>query len=94
VVLDVSDKDAFRMYRLSAELEHRDQWIDFHRGMSELHNRLSEEHAAKAEALLQDDPHTRIRAGVYDDGSGPSLDYGATEGQSPRTKCNKEENSR
>ena len=41
-------------YHEKRRQEMRARWYSFHADMSELHRRLSEEHAAKAEKLCED----------------------------------------
>jgi hypothetical protein len=64
-------------YHERAKAERREQWIDFHRCMSELHARLSQEHAAKAEALCCADtdpaPAREARTGAPLTYSPPSM---------------------
>ncbi len=38
-------------YHMRAAAERRQEWIAFHSNMCELHTRLADEHASKAEAL-------------------------------------------
>jgi len=40
------------------------RWYRFHADMSELHARLSQEHAAKAERLCEDPPYPRTRTAL------------------------------
>jgi hypothetical protein len=43
--------ESVRRYHELAELQRRQEWIDYHNGMSRLHEHLAQEHAAKAAAL-------------------------------------------
>jgi len=47
--------ESVERYHERQRQEHRARWYAFHADMADLHARLSEEHAAKAEALCSDD---------------------------------------
>jgi hypothetical protein len=52
--LEPSYAASVRRYRERERRENQARWFAFHSGMSELHARLAEEHAAKAEKLCED----------------------------------------
>jgi len=47
-------KGSVKRYHEREQRENRARWYSFHSDMSELHARLAEEHAAKAEKLCED----------------------------------------
>jgi hypothetical protein len=54
-LLEPTYADTVRRYNARREEEHRSEWGNFHERMSKLHAWLSEEHAAKAAKLYEED---------------------------------------
>jgi hypothetical protein len=54
-LLEPTYQASVRRYNARRQLVNRARWYGFHMSMSELHARLSAEHAAKAERLCTED---------------------------------------